>query len=350
MQPLLSQCSATMSGLSTLLAYEEDEDDEQKQQPPQTTQPAIDKQPTSSAEQSDALSSSTVPSSPPHTPAVADRPAASDSPSMAVDAGTEWKGEEGMKAQQQPQTHPAMPDPHDTYRPRSSSSLISPPLHRLLARLPPIPAPSLPSDTQSVHAYLAGLPRHVQQLLDKRTAQSPSLISQLTALPAFHNPAILQRVLNTQHINQHDTLWTEARNETDETDEDSVDGMRRQAEREQRDKENEEREKKEEDERRQQREAAHAQRDEGGGERRDRLRQPSRDQPTATMEASAADWRERELRKRREAAMTAAMPPPQVAPRTDTSVLTPAAAALTDAKRQEAMRRAEEINKRLRKV
>ena len=137
---------------------------------------------------------------------------------------------------------------------RLSPPLVTPQLHRLIAQLPPVPTHTLPADPHNVDAYFSGLPDHVHTLLHKRrSTQSPSLIEQLTALPAFHNPAILQRILNTQHINQHETVWTEEREGYWE--EDSVEVMKQQAEREQK-----ERERRDEEERREQEAAAEQER------------------------------------------------------------------------------------------
>ena len=328
-----------MSGLATLLAYEDEEDDEDRQRPHHAAEPT-------SGQQSPPLPPE--PSQPPQSPrtpshsltsASAARVKSSLDPSTAVETAAESEEQKEVTASQPLQTTPPAVASDSAEHPRSSSPLITPQLHRLIARLPPIPTASLPSDPRTVHSYYAALPSHIDSLLHKRrTTRSSSLIEQLTALPAFHNPAILQRILDTRHINQHDTLWT-AGSDTDEqmASEDSVDGMNKQPECEQR-----EREKREEEQRNKKEAAAEQERrqwhdrrhDEGSGK---------------LDEASVVSWRERELRKRHEAAMHTAAPASTVAPVSSAVVTSGAAAAVTDAKRLEAMRRAEEINKRLRK-
>ena len=320
-----------MSGLSTLLAYDEEDEDE-KQQPQQHTHVAEKNEQRAHSSSPEALPSSTQP------PALSVTQAYSPlTLTETAEGGSEEQKE--TTSTRPPHAQPTAAAPHNTTHSHSAAPLITPQLHRLITQLPPIPAAILPADPHHVHAYFASLPHHIINLLHKRrTSHSSSLIDQLTALPAFHNPAILPRILNTQRINQHEWLWTEeAGRDEQQVDEDSVDGMKRQAEREQ-----QQREREEEDERRQQ---------EAAVEQKVQTRiGPDTVESATTREVSVVDWRERELRKRREAAMNTAVSLPKATLSTTANVQSNTAAASTDAKRQEAMRRAEEINKRLRKT
>ena len=320
-----------MSGLSTLLAYEDEDEDDDGKQPLQSLDAA--------AHDEQQLRPSAASSESPPT-----------SPTSSSQKEAKSTGQALAEREQQQTAAPHTPPQVQrtdaasvaAMQSRVSTVLITPQLSRLIAQLPPIPAAVLPR-RDVVHAYFSSLPPHFHSLLHKRHAtQSSSLIAQLTALPAFHNPAILQRILDTQRINQHDTLWPRD-TEEGEAEEDSVEGMRRQAEREQKQREQTEVEEQRE------REAKAADEQERGRQQQPQS-ETGRTNSTSTVQDTLS-WRDRELRKRGVTAMHSVKPPLEPAPSNYSAVpLVDAAAASADSKRQEAMRRAAEISKRLRQT
>ena len=314
-----------MSGLSSLLAYEEEEEDEEGDEKLQPLQPLhaaahIEQQ---AAPHPAALG---IPPPPPEAGA-----------QPAVDESAESEPEANAVAQSEPtQKQASTAAPQPATRDRSSAPLITPALSRLIARLPPIPAATLPATPpDAARAYFSSLPPHLHGLLHKRRAtQSASLVAQLTALPAFHNPAILQRILAAQRIDQHDVLWT--RDEAEgEAEEDSVGGMRRQDEREQKERAQEDRTA-----------------DERVGQRQRQKQVEAGEKASTSLEnGSLSSWRERELRKRNGTAMHSQPAHPAESASDGVSATNADGfSSSANVKLQEAMRRAAEISKRLRQT
>ena len=330
-----------MSGLSTLLAYEEEEE-EQEEDSDERHQPHQTAQATSDTEQS--AHSSQPPLPPPSLPPAASFVTHEQLP-LALSATAADVSESESRTESTHRQHDEQLRPTVATERNSSPPLITPPLHRLIAQLPPIPTHTLPANPLTLHSYYTNLTPHLHSLLHKRaTTRTSSLIDQLISLPAFYNPAILQRILDTQRVDQHDSLWVEegGREGEEWREEDGVQGMRRQAEREQK-----ETERREEEERKENEAAAEQERRQR--QQRDKQAEADSGQLNPTLDASLVSWRERELRKRREAAMNTATPSANITPSSSAALVSSATvAAMTDAKRQEAMRRAAEINKRLR--
>ena len=277
-----------MSGLSSLISYSDgdDDDDEDEKTPPQLT------------------SFHNPPSSSPTSSPLPPNAASSSSSSSSVTP---------------PSPIPAASD--DT----QDDSLAS------IAALFPLEVPPSPSD---VSTFLERFPGHLASLLSKKRSlppSTPSLYAQLLAMPSFHNPYVFPRLLERYHVDQHVCALRPSAPALD-----SLEAITRDAEAEERQRRT--RDAVEEEARI----AALRRREDDDESARIRQRDEDRANAAAIVRASLNPPLPHHLKRPRDPSSS---PSPSVAP-----PLPPSSAPLTadmEAKRREALRRVEEITKRL---